>query len=159
MLPQAQHQALPAVQLYLQNIGLDPCFLDSEHLRQRQEALANACIELKSIQGNFTIASITIEDTLSEVYHFSHSCNCDYPGVALPATQADFRTSGSATPPEALRESLFTDQHPGLRREFWTPQRAEAAFEAGCASVDRRVRDHSETTPRPFRDLSETAPR
>ena len=46
-----------------------------------------------------------------------------------------------------------------LKGEFWTPQRAEAAFEAGCASVDRRVRDHSETLPRPSEIIGGTSSR
>ena len=78
--------ASPAIQIYLSNMALNPCFLDGEHMRQRQEILAASCAELRSLQANFTLASITIEDTLHEVQHFTRTCRCDYPEAALAET-------------------------------------------------------------------------
>jgi hypothetical protein len=76
----------PAIQIYLSNLSLNPCYLDGEHMRQRQEMLATSCAELRTMLANFTVASITIEDTLNEVDHFAHNCRCDYPNVALADT-------------------------------------------------------------------------
>ena len=68
--------ATPAIQIYLSNLSLNPCFLDGEHMRQRQEILAASCVEMRTLQANFTLASITIEDTLREVEHFTHMVVC-----------------------------------------------------------------------------------
>ena len=99
--------ATPAIQIYLSNLSLNPCFLDGEHMRQRQEMLAASCAELRMLQANFTVASITIEDTLHEVGHFTHTCQCNYPEAALAETPFSCRQCAlDAQPPSLLQENV-----------------------------------------------------
>ena len=79
------------------------------------------------MQADFTVASITIEDTLIEVNHFTHDCHCPYPAVALPGTTVDFRVQRmgaggllpNTEPPEVLAANLFNVRAPGLGGHFW----------------------------------------
>ena len=78
------------------------------------------------MQADFTVASITIEDTLIEVNHFTHDCHCPYPAVALPGTTVDFTVQMGAggllpntEPPEVLAANLFNVRAPGLGGHFW----------------------------------------
>ena len=52
----------PQVQLYLANLGADPCWLDVTFLRDRREIITGKCIELKALQKNYTDMHIRAEN-------------------------------------------------------------------------------------------------
>lgn len=106
--------ASPAIQIYLSNLSLNPCFLDGEHMRQRQAIIAASCAEIRTLQANFTVASITIEDTLREVEHFTQTCRCNYPDAALAGTIFHCASCGGR---EVLQDGLQSPQPPQLLRE------------------------------------------
>lgn len=70
---------MPEVQIFLNNLQTDPCFLDADFIRNRTQVVQNVCNELIDFENKIGIAQFEIKQTIQDVDTFNSNCGCPFP--------------------------------------------------------------------------------
>ena len=73
----------PNVGRYFQNLVKDPCFLDSEFVKQRYRIIGEVCEPLVKMEDDWAKEKSRIDSILPEVSSFYDDCSCLFPYKSL----------------------------------------------------------------------------
>ena len=68
----------PDIHIFLRNIVTDPCFLDTDFIRNRTEIVSNTCKELIDIENKVGLYKFDISQTIEDITQFDQVCDCPF---------------------------------------------------------------------------------
>mmetsp|Transcript_6658 Transcript_6658/g.7660 ORF Transcript_6658/g.7660 Transcript_6658/m.7660 type:complete len:350 (-) Transcript_6658:184-1233(-) len=113
----------------------DPCFLDSDFIRQRSDIVNGICTDLVSMENEWGLAKIQIDEVKAEVDSFNSSCGCHFPNKSLYAAFGEMPLGDAETIGFDNEWIVTTDDE--LSVPIWSPSLNSTFLGNETVCVDR----------------------